>query len=116
MEIPFVKDIKEFMNNIHKKSMHKGINGMRDELLNRRIYYKGIIKDIEFTIKNCPICSIKKKNKNFVKKEKFNLIIFHKPRERYIADLSYIPLEFTNNKDCKNYEINNKYRSFFQIR
>ena len=30
MEIPFFKDIKKFMNNIHKKSMHIGINGMRD--------------------------------------------------------------------------------------
>lgn len=54
---------------------------------NRNIGYKGVINDLRNIINTCPICKMKKKYYN-KKKEKFNLIIFKKRKERFIVDLT----------------------------
>ena len=43
------------------------------------------------------------------------MIIIQKPKERYIADLTYILIEFTNNFDCVYYKINSKYKYILTI-
>ena len=54
---------------------------------NRNIGYKGVINDLRNIINTCPICKMKK-NIIIKKKEKFNLIIFKKRKERFIVDLT----------------------------
>ena len=50
-----------------------------------------------------------------MKKEKFNMIIFDRPKERYIGDLSVIPIELINNENNIYFEENRKYKYIFTI-
>ena len=61
--------------------------------MSRNIYYKGITSDTNKVIKECPICNIKINYKNKNKREISKLIIFKRPKFRYIGDLSDIPNE-----------------------
>ena len=97
MKIPFVENLYEYLMDLHAKNGHRGVETFRNTLLNNNIYYKGIIKDIHNIINKCAVCKIKNKNIKLDKKEKFKLIIFSKPRERYIGDLTVIPAEIINN-------------------
>jgi len=45
----------------------------------------------------------------------FIIIIFHKPNDKYIADLAYIPNVFNNNNNNYYYSINSKYKYIFTI-
>ena len=45
MKIPFVKNIYDYLLNIHKNSCHCSFDKFRKEMINNRIYYKGIIND-----------------------------------------------------------------------
>ena len=38
--------------------------------------------------------SNQKQKNRFKKKDKYNLIIFHNPKDRYIANITYFPLGF----------------------
>jgi hypothetical protein len=114
-QVPFTKNIIEYLRTIHSKTCHRGINSLRTELISRKVYYLGIMKDIKTVISHCLICKLKRNKIDLSKKEKFNLIIFKRPKDRYIADLTYIPLEFTNNKNNKFYEENKKYKYILTI-
>ena len=111
MKIPFEKDIIEYLKKLHSESGHTGRDAFKNYLIKNKIFYKGITKDIIKILKKCPICNIKHNNIKLSKKEKFKLIIFKKPKERYIADLTTIPYEFNNNnKSIKYANLNSKYK------
>ena len=114
-QVPFTKNIIEYLKTIHSKTFHRGIDSLRKELISRKVYYFGIMKDIKTVISSCVICKLKRNKIDLSKKEKYNLIIFKRPKDRYIADLTYIPLEFTNNKSNKFYEENKKYKYILTI-
>ena len=115
MHVPFTKDIITFLKNIHSKILHRGVNGLRLELIKRRIYYFGISKDIKRVISECAICKIKNSKVKLYKKEKFKTIIFKRPRDRYIADITQIPIEFLNNKQNKYYKENITFKYILTI-
>ena len=55
-----------------------------------RYYYKGYVNDIKYIISNCPVCC--EKNINFYKRESCKTIIFDYPKDRYVLDLTDLPL------------------------
>ena len=114
-KVPFVKDLKQFLYQFHSNTNHKGFEAFRKALINDNIYYKGIIKDIQNIIDNCAICKLKNQKINLKKDEKFNLILFKKPKDRYIGDLTSIPIEFKNNVNNTYYDINKNYNYIFTI-
>ena len=115
MKVPFVRNIKNYLYEIHKNNNHLGLDSFLKLFLSKKIYYKGIVDDLYNIIKTCTICKIKNKTIKLTKKEKFELIIFTKPRERYIGDLTLIPSEFLNNIENKFYDSNKKYKYIFTI-
>ena len=86
------------MYKIHSETAHRGIDSLRKYLLSNNIYYKGVIKDIRYIKDHCSICKLKNNKFIIMKKENFNLIVFDRPKIRYIGDLSIIPLELINNE------------------
>ena len=79
---------------------HRGFNSMRDEFIKRKITYYGINNDIKSVINKCDICSLKKTTE-IQKRERTKLIIFNRPRVRYIGDLTDIPFELSTNTNYK---------------
>ena len=114
-KIPFTKNILDFLYKIHSDDAHREINSLRDSVLNKNYFYKGITKDLNKVINNCSICKIKNKPIDLTKKEKYKLIVFNEPKQRYLADLAVIPKELVNNLENKNYDINNKYKYILTI-
>ena len=89
-----------FLYAIHKETNHKDAVALRRELLNRNFYYKGIIKDTENIVKNCSICNMKNIYNNKVKSEITNkIIIFNRPKYRYVGDITTIPNELKKNNN-----------------
>ena len=50
--VPFTKNIIDFIRFIYSKIFHRGIDSLRKELINRKIYYLGIMKDIKLLFHN----------------------------------------------------------------
>ena len=115
MIISFVKDIEVFLNQIHIETAHRGRDALRNALLEKNIYYKGIISDINSIINKCTICNLKNNKPKLLKADKYKLVIFDRPKERYIGDLTSIPIEFINNTNNIFYEINKGYKYIFAI-
>jgi len=57
--VPFTSNLSDFLLKIHKEDCHRSALSLRKNLLNRNIYYYGIIADTNNIVKNCPICKIK---------------------------------------------------------
>ena len=51
-KIPFEKNIIEYLLKLHNEMCHRSGESLRKELLNKNIYYFGIIKDIKKAIMN----------------------------------------------------------------
>ena len=100
-KVPFTDNMKNFLFNFHKKSNHLNDRYLINNIKNNGYNFKGIYKDVEYINKNRNICQMK--NYKFNKRYKnIKIIIFKKQRERYIADLTEIPIELLiNNKNYK---------------
>ena len=46
-QVPSTKNIIEFLRTIHSKTFHWGVDSLRKEMISRKIYYLGIMKDIK---------------------------------------------------------------------
>ena len=79
MKVPLTKNITDYLKNIHSKNEHRGIEFMRNHLLNNNIFYKGMNKDIHNVVNICGICELKNntiietKNKNTTQPHSINL-------------------------------------------
>ena len=91
-----MQNIHKYIYDIHKQFGHRNHNSIREELKKRHIYFKGIYSTIKKVCLSCGICNIKIKTK-IAKREKAKLIIFNKPRSRYIVDITDIPTEIRAN-------------------
>ena len=72
MKIPLVKNVNEFIYNIHKKLSHRNHNTVRNYCIKNNIFFKGITNAIKKIIKSCPICNLNL-NIKLKKKEKSQL-------------------------------------------
>ena len=64
-----------------------------------KFYYKGLSKDIIKIQELCDICI--KKRVVFYKKEPSKQIIMKRPKERFVIELTYLPLELIANTNYK---------------
>lgn len=95
-KIPFIKDINEYILNIHKEMNHQSFEYLRKEFIKREIYYHGITSDIKNSLSECEICKLKSIKLTKLK-DVSKIIIFDKPKMRYVGDLTNIPLELKQN-------------------
>ena len=54
--IPLVKDMNKYIEVKHKKLGHRNHNIIREYLIKRKIFFKGIYKTIKNIYNNCGIC------------------------------------------------------------
>ena len=91
--VPFTDNLENFLLEFHKKNGHRNSNSLRKYILNNNNYYYGIVNDIEKIVKNFSICNIKLHYDQRKKREPSNIILFNKPKYRYVGDLSDLPTE-----------------------
>ena len=74
----------------HYSHLYQGRDGTYYSIINDNYYWIGIKNDIDNYIKNCVTCA-KLKNIEKTKREKSKTILSHGPKDRYVADLWYLP-------------------------
>lgn len=86
-----------------KKKYHCSLNIIIKDFYRRGFAYKGNFKNCKSIIEFCPNCNQKKTN--YYKREPRQQLIFNKPLERVIADLTELPYELIYNAGYK-YQLN----------
>ena len=89
--IPETLDVIPYLYKLHKEDNHKGISSFRKYLFKINIYLEGYTFLTEYVVKNCTTCTGKKISK--LKREPSKQIITYYPKQRYIMDLSELPIE-----------------------
>ena len=89
--IPETLNILKFLNDKHIEDGHKGISSLRNYLSYNNIYFEGATYLTEYIVKNCTSCA--GKNKSKLKREPGKKIITYYPKQRYIMDITELPLE-----------------------
>ena len=97
--IPTVKNVIQVLEKIHASIMHQGFLKMKDKIDEIKIFYHGINQDILEFPNLCEICA--QKNIQYYKRSPCKQIIFNKPKERVVLDLTYLPLMLLKNTEFK---------------
>ena len=82
----------DYLENLHKEEGHRGIVSLREYLHNNNIYFEGSSFLTEYIVKTCKSCAEKTKTK-YVREPSKQIITYY-PKQRYIMDLTEIPIEF----------------------
>ena len=90
-------DILSYLFSIHRDDGHKGIASLRQYLVYNNIYFEGYTYLTEYVVKNCFSCA--SKNKSKLKREPPKQIITFFPRQRYIMDITELPIELKDNNN-----------------
>ena len=85
------------MKKFHSATNHRSNDALIEKFKAKKIYLKGIINDIKYYIQNCVTCQCK--NRAIIKKPFIKHILFDKPRQRYILDLSELPALIKENTE-----------------
>ena len=86
-----------YLQNLHKEEGHRGISSLREYLYNNNIYFEGSSFLTEYIVKTCKSCA--EKNKTKYVREPSKQIITYYPKQRYIIDLTEIPIELKSNNN-----------------
>ena len=86
-----------YLQNLHKEEGHRGISSLREYLYNNNIYFEGCSFLTEYIVKTCKSCAEKNKTK-YVRKPSKQIITYY-PRQRYIMNLTEIPIELKSNNN-----------------
>ena len=97
LNIPETLDILNYLQNLHKEEGHRGISSLREYLYNNNIYFEGSSFLTEYIVKTCKSCA--EKNKTKYVREPSKQIITYYPKQRYIMDLTEIPIELKSNNN-----------------
>ena len=103
LKIPYKFDYYKMLEDLHKKSSHCSIKKLLNAFNNKGFTYHGLFTDCKIIIKSCNICAQKKRK--FLKKESCQQIIFKKPFDRFIADITELPYELIKDTEYK-YQLN----------
>ena len=90
-KIPEKLNILEYLNNLHKEDEHRGITSLRNYLYDNNIYIEGSSFLTDYTVKQCSSCA--QKNKTKYKRKPAKQIITYFPKQRYIMDITELPVE-----------------------
>ena len=74
----------------HDNHNHQSRDGTLYTIKKNKYHWNNMSLDAMNYIKNCVVCA-KVQNINKNKKEKCKIILSHGPKDRYVADLWYIP-------------------------
>ena len=96
LKIPFKMDYYAKLNELHCQKSHCNYKRLVREFNLLGYTYKGIFKDCKDVCQNCITCA--QKHKKYFKREPCMQMIFTHVYERYIADLTKLPNELTNNR------------------
>ena len=99
LKIPFKLNYIQDIKDLHVKKNHCSLKKLLKEYYNLGYTFKGIIKICKEIIKYCPICA--QKNHKYYKREPSKQIIFKKPLERIIGDLTELPYEIYDDTEYK---------------
>ena len=103
LKIPYKIDYIKLLSDIHINKSHICLNKLNNEFYLAGYTYKGIISDSKKIIQNCVTCAQKKRE--YYKREPTKQIIFTKPFERFIGDLTELPAELVEKTNYK-YQFN----------
>ena len=95
LKIPETLDIIKYLFDLHKEDGHRGIVSLREYIYNNNIHIEGSSYLTEYIIKCCNSCAEKNKTKYI--REPSKQIITYYPKQRYIMDLTEIPIELKSN-------------------
>ena len=87
----------DYLENLHKEEGHRGIVSLREYLHNNNIYFEGSSFLTEYIVKTCKSCAEKTKTK-YVREPSKQIITYY-PKQRYIMDLTEIPIELKSNNN-----------------
>ena len=97
--IPNVNNVIGLIEKIHKLINHQSYSKIKEKIKEFNIYYKGISYDSLNITNLCKVCI--QNNAVFYKREPCKQIIMSKPKDRYLMDLTYIPIELIENNQYK---------------
>ena len=103
LKIPYNMDYYANLSELHKNNFHCSFRRLIDKFNISGYTYKGLYEDAETIVKTCPICI--QKERQFYKREPSKQIVFNKPKERYIGDITELPREIIIKTDIK-YQFN----------
>ena len=86
-------NLNEWFYKMHAENSDRNALSLRNELLNRNFYYKGVGEDTIKIVTQCSKCFLKNNIVKKNKREKTNIIVFKEPKTRYVGDLTNIPNE-----------------------
>ena len=89
-KIPRTSEIKDILFKHHDNHLHQGRDGTYYSIKEDNYDWVGMKNDVELYIKNCVDCA-KMKSTEKSKKEKSITILSRGPKDRYVADLWYLP-------------------------
>ena len=90
-----INKLEEF----HISTHHRGYDTLIKKFKDEKIFWKGITQDIKFYILNCSICQCK--NHSNFKNPFIKQILFNKPKDQFIIDLTNCPDNIKNNTNYK---------------
>ena len=97
--IPTLFECIDLIKKFHSDTNHRSNDALKEKFKEEKISWKGISNDINYFIHNCVTCQLK--NSSIVKRPFIKQILFDKPRQRYILDLSELPDLIKENTDFK---------------
>lgn len=95
--IPTGNNIINLIENIHISIIHQGKNKFLDKINALKIFYHGLYKDMDLIMNLCDVCI--QKNFKFYKRFPSKQLVFSRSRDRFIIDITYIPIDPLNNKN-----------------
>ena len=97
--VPKLFECIDLMKKFYSDTNHRSNDTLFEKFKAEKIYWKGISNDIKYYIQNCVTCQSKKRA--IIKKPFIKQILFDKPRQRYILDLSDLPALIKENTEYK---------------
>ena len=97
--MPKLFECIDLIQKCHSDTNHKSNDALNEKIKEEKITWKGISNDINYYIQNCVTCQCK--NSSIIKRPHIKQILFDKPRQRYILDLSELPALIKENTEFK---------------
>ena len=90
-------EILNFLELLHREDNHRGINYLRNYITQKGYYIEGVTFLANYIIKSCASC-LEKSSRIKLKKETVKQILTSYPKQRYVMDLSELPIELSKGK------------------
>ena len=97
--IPHLYECIELVKKFNSVTNHRSYDILLQKFNEEKINWKGIYYDIVYYIKNCIVCQCK--NRSVIKRTYIKQILFERPRQLFIIDLTEFPFNISKNTKYK---------------